>query len=216
MIAGKGQRMEGVLAYPVGTAPSSSLLLLAPHPHMGGNMDNNVIKTIAQRAAEDGCVTLRFNYRGVGGSLIDLPQGVSTYDHYAEMEARQQYQQLLPDATDALTFLRAATKGIQKRTVLGYSLGAILAGMMDPQLGATNLLCISPPNARVSLELFNHCTLPKVFVGGDRDFAFDLDAFRHAFEGFPPPKTFVPLDGLDHFFRGQEDKVYDTLRPYLS
>ena len=35
--------LEGVLAYPDDGEPEVAVLLLSPHPHMGGRMDNNVI-----------------------------------------------------------------------------------------------------------------------------------------------------------------------------
>ena len=56
--------LEGILAYPERDAPKGGVLVLSPHPHMGGRMDNNVIAHLAKGLSETGCVTLRFNYGG--------------------------------------------------------------------------------------------------------------------------------------------------------
>ena len=39
-----------------------------PHPLHGGTMTNKVVTTTAQALREQGCATLRFNFRGVGRS----------------------------------------------------------------------------------------------------------------------------------------------------
>lgn len=43
-------------------------LIAHPHPLFGGTADNKVVTTLAKAFRELGCVTLRPNFRGVGGS----------------------------------------------------------------------------------------------------------------------------------------------------
>jgi alpha/beta superfamily hydrolase len=207
--------LEGALAYPSGGAPRIGLLLLAPHPHMGGRMDNNVIVHLARRAAEDGCATLRFNYHGVGGSAIELPPGTSTYDHWSAMEREQRYEELLPDAVCAFEYLCEAAGSPERRAVLGYSLGAILAGMLAPEVDATHLIGVSPPVAKVSLEAYREQRLPKLFIGGDGDFAFEPQRFDAEFARLPEPKRFIAMRGCDHFYRKQEEQLYQAVAPFL-
>jgi alpha/beta superfamily hydrolase len=207
--------LEGVLAYPAAGEPRATLLVLAPHPHMGGRMDNNVVRHLARRAAECGCASLRFNYRGVGTSEIALPLGVSLYDHWAELERAQRYTDLLPDCAAAFGFLERSAGRLGVRALVGYSLGSILAGMLAPRLGATHVAGIAPPVARVSLAPWRDCAGPKLLVAGDRDFAFDAERFGREFEALPDPKTFVPMPGADHFFRKEEERAWSAVAGWL-
>ena len=43
-------------------------LIAHPHPLFGGTADNKVVTTLARAFGELGCVMLRPNFRGVGGS----------------------------------------------------------------------------------------------------------------------------------------------------
>jgi hypothetical protein len=208
--------LEGILAYPEAAEPHTALLLLAPHPHMGGRMDNNVIRHLARRGAETGCVTLRFNYRGVGASPIELPPGTSRHDHFAALERARRYEELLPDCAAAWRVVAPAGPGVRRRAIVGYSLGAILAGRLAGEVDATHLVAISPPVARVSLEWPRACALPKLFVGGDRDFAFDRVRFECEYAKLPEPKSFVGLSGSDHFYRKEEERVFEALSDFLS
>lgn len=208
--------LEGVLAYPERDAPRAALLLLAPHPHMGGRMDNNVIAHIARRAAEDGCATLRFNYRGVGASSMELPAGESLYDHWSAMEREQRYEELLPDAVHAFEHLLDASADPARRVVLGYSLGAILAGMLASLVDATHLVGVSPPVAKVSLDAYRNLRIPKLFIGGDRDFAFDRERFDREFAELSAPKRFVSLRDCDHFYRKDEERLYQVVAPFVN
>ena len=208
----EGLRLEGVLAYlesqPV---PHSAVLLLCPHPHLGGNMDNNVVRHLARRAAEDGCVTLRFNYRGVGNSELVLPDGLSLYAYWEDMEREHRYEVLLPDALAAAEFLIQAS-GVQRWSIVGYSLGALLAGMVARHARPDRIVAISPPVRKVPLPPDYGDGVPKTFVFGDADFTLDPEAFRRDYDLLQEPKSFLCLSGMDHFFRKFEERLYLSIR----
>lgn len=210
-----GNVLAAELAYPADGEPETAVLLLAPHPHMGGRMDNNVIRHVARRAAEDGCATLRFDYHGVGESTFEKPPCTSLYEHWEAMEREQRYEELLPDSRGALAALLQAVGPVPRRAIVGYSLGAILAGMVGRDCDVTHLVAVSPPVARVSLGALRDCPLPKLFLGGDGDFAFDLERFEQEFAQVAEPRRFVRLEGSDHFFRQEEERLYQTLAPFL-
>jgi alpha/beta superfamily hydrolase len=208
--------LSGVLAYPASGEPRASLLVLAPHPHMGGRMDNNVVRHLARRAAESGFASLRFDYRGIGDSQIELPRGTSLYDHWAELERARRYDELLPDCEAAAAFLARTTGGLGTRVLVGYSLGAVLAGMLAPRVAATHVVGVAPPVARVSLTAWRSCAAPKLLIAGDRDFAFDADRCALELAALPEPRRFVAMPGADHFFRKQEERVWSALSEWLS
>jgi alpha/beta superfamily hydrolase len=212
----EGESLDAELAYPADGEPRTAVLLLSPHPHLGGRMDNNVVRHLARRAAEAGCVTLRFDYRGVGESTLALPDGTSAYAHWEAMETDRRYEQLLPDARAAWAALGAAAGPTERRVLAGYSLGAILAGLLAAECDATHVLGVSPPVAKIGLDAYRSCPRPKLFVGGDDDFAFDAARFRSEFETLPEPRRFVALPGADHFFRQEEDRLYAAVADFLE
>ena len=72
----EGLTFEGVVAQPDdGSGPWPGVVICHPHPLHGGSMDNNVVLALALGLVEEGFVTLRFNFRGVGGSEGEHTKG---------------------------------------------------------------------------------------------------------------------------------------------
>lgn len=207
--------LEGIFAYPDAGAPEVAVLLLSPHPHMGGRMDNNVIAFLAQQLAAEGCATLRFNYAGVGGSTLALSEDDSPYEYWARIEAGQNYRAIVPDAVAAREFLYAALPGVPLGYV-GYSFGSclsvLLAGIHPPEW----LAALAPPVARAPMIGMAGLTMPCRFIVGDRDFAFSQADFDPLFEQVQGEKAFILLPGCDHFFRKCEGQVFSAILPLLG
>ncbi len=207
------KHLEGVLAYPENSIPEQAILLLSPHPHMGGRMDNNLIKHLARRFAEEGCATLRFNYGGVGNSTLPSVEGEALFEYWAKLEEEKNYEAVLPDVIAARNYLAEALPVGVALGYLGYSFGCCLATLLAQDCPPAQLAAISPPTKRAPLEGAECLTMPSIFVVGDDDFAFDMDAFEAAFSRVSGDKRFVQLDGCDHFFRKEEERVYEAIRP---
>jgi alpha/beta superfamily hydrolase len=101
------------------------------------------------------------------------------------------------------------------RALIGYSLGAILAGMLARGLGATHVVGVAPPVARASIEPWRGCSAAKLLLAGDRDFAFDAERFACEFAALPEPRRFVALAGADHFFRKEEERAWAPVSSWL-
>ncbi len=211
----EGLLLEGVFSYPEAGDIRGAILLPAPHPHLGGTMDNNVVRHLAVAAAEDGAATLRFNYRGVGRSEIRLKSGLSLYEHWERMEQELRYAEILPDATSALSHLLHMT-GSRFVSVVGYSLGSVIAAMLASSSSVDRLVAVAPPVKRVGLAPFGACGKPILFIAGDRDFAFDLPRFKMEFDALPGPKQFSLLSHADHFYRKAEARLYEVVRTFLG
>lgn len=120
-----GLALEGMLAR--GERPLS-LLMLHPHPQYGGDMDNHVVTAVCATFAAAGASTLRFNFRGTGGSR-------GAYDG-GKGEAA--------DAVAAAAYLRRTTGG-HPLILAGYSFGATVAASAAVDITPAALALVSPP-----------------------------------------------------------------------
>jgi alpha/beta superfamily hydrolase len=104
-------------------------IVLHPHPEYGGTMENHVVKTIARIYQQKGWTTLRFNFRGAGGSR-------GTFDHGAGERT---------DLGCAIDYLQ--TNGIEQLDLVGYSFGAwVLAGWtQDNPNHQFRIVLVAPP-----------------------------------------------------------------------
>jgi len=53
-----------------------AVVITHPHPLYGGDMHNNVVDTVSYAYQKNGYTTLRFNFRGVGGSQGSYSDGI--------------------------------------------------------------------------------------------------------------------------------------------
>ena len=75
-----GLSFEGVVAQPDATGgPWPGVVICHPHPLHGGSMHNNVVMALALGLADEGFVTIRFNFRGVGDSEGEHGEGETEY-----------------------------------------------------------------------------------------------------------------------------------------
>src|SRR5437763_1602571 len=113
-------RVEAILKEPSGE-PLGAALVLHPHPLHGGTMHNKVVFRAARALADARLVTLRINFRGVGGS---------TGEHTGARGGEQE------DALVALDYL-ARNYPAPNPFLAGFSLGArvgLRVGTHDPHV----------------------------------------------------------------------------------
>src|SRR5881296_4551379 len=123
LAVGADLSLEARMALP--DSPNAGIVICHPHPLYGGDMDNPVVVRVQEVCAELGLATLRFNFRGVGGSGGTHGGGVAEQD----------------DARIALDVLAQAT-GEVPLAIAGYSFGAwvaALVGCRDARAGALGL-----------------------------------------------------------------------------
>ena len=157
-----------------------------PHPLMGGEMHNPVVETLSQAINACGISTLRFNFRGVGGSTGSYDEGRGEQD----------------DLLAAASFLEE--KGIREILPAGYSFGAwVTAGV----IGRKELLpaiLVSPP---IDLLPFAFPALRGkvgLIACGDRDQFCPADKIRMVAAELSCRLDIIP--DTDHFFlSGEED-----------
>ena len=178
-----GERLR--VAWSVGETTRCVAILTHPHPLYGGDMDNIVPAALARTLPDHGISTIRFDFRGAGGSTGTHGGGV---DEIADVAA----------AIDAAasTFPGMPVIGV------GYSFGAdVLLAVEDERL--TAVVAVAPPLA----------VLPDERLAAARGAAPTLilspahDQFRPAAEAVSATEgwadtSVIEVPGADHFMAG--------------
>jgi alpha/beta superfamily hydrolase len=171
--------LEGV--WQAGTERAA--VIAPPHPQFGGSLEHPVVNEIAYALFRQGIASLRFNWRGVGGS-----QGVPSGDLGA---AERDY--------------RAAVDHVHRTlpapvTGAGYSFGAAAAlGVAMHDERVRDLLLVAPPVEMIrtlAIERFQGSI--HVIVGDADDFA-PVGGLSGILEPLPNARLDV-IPRVDHFF----------------
>jgi alpha/beta superfamily hydrolase len=201
-------RLEAILKEPrEGASARGAALVLHPHPLYGGTMHNKVVFRTARALTDAGCVTLRFNFRGVG-------QSTGEHDH-----ARGGEQE---DARAALDYLAEQYPNLPL-FVAGFSFGArvgLEVGVKDARVGA--LVGIGTPvsiaERGYDFSFLNECRKPVLFVHGERDEFGDVETLRALVARIPPEAhaRLVVIPGAGHFFDEQLDELTRAVREWAE
>ncbi|MEE9912538.1 MAG: alpha/beta hydrolase [Deltaproteobacteria bacterium] len=178
-------------------AGHDGVVICHPHPQMGGSMYNNVVETIRDVFCSGEISTLRFNFRGVGGST-------GQYD-----EGRGEKQDIL----SACEFIRS--QGIEKITLAGYSFGAWVCCRLlkdKPSLIDSTIL-ISPPQKYFNFDWLGLEDAVELMICGDSDPFCDFEDLRRKAD-FIHSKLVI-LRATDHFYWGKEPLLAACLNRYI-
>ena len=189
----EGLDFEGVIAQPDAQGgPWPGVVICHPHPLHGGSMENNVVLALALGLVEEGFVTMRFNFRGVGRS-----QGEHT-------KGEKESQEIL----GALDLITAWPDFRGKIGLAGYSFGSgVILNHPELYKEVNALALVSPSLRAVADSPLKQNKIPALIVAGDRDKLVDSDELASellAFSGLPESHIF---EGVDHFWYGQEGRL---------
>ncbi len=193
-----GLKLDGVLTYPQSGNPVRAILLCSPHPHFAGDMDNNIIRELAQYLASDS-ITLRFDYRGVGGSRIDLPVGLSVFDYWTDIEESKNYDDAVSDIACAGDEL-CRIAGDLPLTVIGYSFGAVTGFLYGRDNSFVDMMIgIAPPLGKVSFDFLADCDKEVLVLIGKGDFLYSDQKAREFENAISPCAAIELLDSVTIF-----------------
>ncbi|MCF6158290.1 MAG: hypothetical protein E3K32_06915 [wastewater metagenome] len=200
-------RLEGILTYQEDFSLSPAILLCAPHPSLGGDMDNNIIMSLAQVSAQRGFLSLRFNYRGVGNSESYENNSAQKYQYWEKSLCGGDYTDAVRDAQAALDFLISQI-GRDSIFIAGYSFGAIIGIKVGWENNHTKAFAsISTPFGWYNLDFLQYCKKGKLFLYNENDFATTTEETLRSFSKVSAPKILELVQGTDHFYRGYEEYV---------
>ena len=211
-----GLNLEGVLSYGENIINPPMILSCPPHPHLGGDMENNVITALGSVLAENGFATLRFNYRGVGNSESKHGNIAEIYEYWEEILNNDDCSDAIVDAASAINYLESAV-GTEKIFIAGYSFGAIVAMMLsvtDANIRA--FASISTPFARFDTSFLSDCEKPKLFICADNDFAASLEEVERGMLSISEPKILDIMHDCDHFYIDKELEIANKVLKFFN
>lgn len=209
--------LEGELAYSAdGGAPRGGVVLACSHPMLGGSMHNNVVCGLGDGLAARQQVTLRFNYRGVGrsqGPPVDVARHIVEFWETSHVPGEMDLWQ---DVQGAVAFLRRSMDRALPLTLIGYSFGCALLPRVDPAGPIAAYVLIAPPLKQHDYDQFVAVQAPILVIASEDDFALDAGRLGDWFDRLPAPKRLVRTRGDNHFFRGKEPWLVETVFAFLQ
>jgi hypothetical protein len=198
-VPGPAGPLEALIDAPA--APARAAAVFAhPHPQYGGSMHTKVVFRGAKALARIGCEVLRFNFRGVGGS-------VGVFD-YGDGE--------MADFRAAIDFMAARRPGLPIWAA-GMSFGswiALEAGAVDERVSL--LLAVAAPVNRYEFSAARASAKPKFLIHGESDDLIALQDVWSFYGGLAEPKELVVIDAADHLFDGKASEVADAIEELLG
>lgn len=186
-ITGPAGTLELAIDRPAQPRAGGGVAVIAhPHPLFGGTLHNKVVQTLARAHLQQGWLSVRFNFRGVGQSQGAYDEGRG---EAADMQA----------VINAL----AATGPL---ALCGFSFGAFVtaqvAAALHPQRPLHALTLVGTAASRFSVpslpEELHERTL---VVHGEQDDTVVLSAVMDWARPQLLPVTVIP--GVEHFFHGR-------------
>ncbi len=205
-ISAGGPLLEACLAYEdTLDAPAVNALICPPHPFLGGDMDNNVVRTLAHALVAAGIPTLRFNYRGIGGSASERDLSADQREFWERSTCPRYEAEIHLDCARALAALQANVHVAIPPIVIGYSFGCLPALELAARAPLSFLGLISPPLAKWqidsrALDLACPCAL---YYAPD-DFACPTERIESLARSARGACTLQCFPQAEHFFIGHE------------
>jgi uncharacterized protein len=208
-------RLHGRLAYPEEGHPRTAIVVAGPHPLLGGNMHNNVVRALGHGLAEAGLMTLRFDYRGVGrsqGPPVDVARNLAEFWQTSHVPCEMDFWQ---DLQGAIDFVQKISPW-SPLALIGYSFGCALLPFVQRQEDVAALVLIAPTVDKHNYDAFRSVTSPLLLVASVDDFATDAQHLEDWFGTLAMPRQLVRQRCDNHFFRGHENWLLETIFGFLT
>jgi alpha/beta superfamily hydrolase len=209
-VAGLAGHLEGVAHVPEASpelgpreTPRAIAVVAHPLPTMGGTMENKVAVTLTKTFADLGCVSLRFNFRGVGASEGEFTGGDGEeQDMIAVVRyAQEQFGDELP------------------LVLAGFSFGGYVAARVAQQIHPQHLVLAAPAVGRYAPSTELGAGMPAVspdtlVIHGEHDEVVPLhDVLSWA---RPQQLPIIVLPQAGHFFHGRLTQLRDIVRRHFT
>ncbi|MCX7965195.1 MAG: hypothetical protein N2596_01020 [Syntrophorhabdaceae bacterium] len=191
---GSKVKLEGILNE---QKSKKGVVICHPHPLYGGSMHNNVVNAIEKGFYESDYTTLKFNFRGVGGSNGEYEEGIG------EVE----------DVISAVEFLKDTLKDGASIVLAGYSFGAWVAVRAVRKIeGIDSLFIVAYPFSFYDSSPFKHIKGKICFIAGKYDEIAPVEPLLNLYRELPLIEKNLKIIESDHFFLGREDEITEFIK----
>ena len=175
------------------------VVITHPHPLYGGSMHNNVVESLVHAYQQAGYATLRFNFRGVGGSQGEYENG------QGEQE----------DVKAALHYL--AEQGKNVVDLAGYSFGAWVNTLTKPPVDAVQrMIMVSPPVAFLDFGSAQAIPQLRLVIAGSHEEIAPPELIKTILPRWNSSARLEIIEGADHFYGTYAGELESILTNYLA
>ena len=187
-------KLEGIINK---NCARGGVVICHPHPLYGGDMHNNVVNAIEVGFTGRGFTTLRFNFRGVGGSQGSYGEGKG------EVE----------DLISAVDFLKSQMDSGATIMLAGYSFGAWICTMAVSRMERLDgLFLVSYPFAFYDSNILRNYEGKIFLVGGKLDDIGPVSQLMDAYKSMPTIQKSLKIIPTDHFYWGKKEEIRDFIK----
>jgi alpha/beta superfamily hydrolase len=179
-LQGPAGTLEALVEYP-DNDPIGAAVICHPHPLHGGTLENKVTYTLARVHNDLGMVSIRFNFRGVGGSEGSHDDGEGERDDVL-----------------AITDWAHSEFGLPL-SLAGFSFGGCMAIRAASEADARQLVLVAPAVERYGVDAHD-VALPVTVAQGMQDDVVDPGATLEWAERQPGPVNVLAFDDAGHYF----------------
>lgn len=181
----------GALEVLVSPAESTDVVAIICHPHplFEGTLHNKVVTTLSRAFSDQGIMTVRFNFRGVGKSE-------GQFDHsIGEVDDLQAVIEWVKKAHPHARFYLA-----------GFSFGAYIAAVGATRNPCIQLISVAPAIPNQPYNRLPRISSPWLVIQGEQD---EIIPPESVFKWFDEAKTFhekmelIKVRETSHFFHGK-------------
>jgi uncharacterized protein len=193
---GSDYDLEGILRQ---KSRMHGVVVCHPHPLYGGDMCNNIVEAIEEGFSGKGFSTLRFNFRGVGGSGGSYDKDVGE----------------VKDVLSALSFLRDSLAPDASIMLAGYSFGAWMCARAAVQVRESKiegLFLVGYPFSFSPGEELKTFSGKMYLVGGILDEIAPMDDLLRVYKELPTIEKYVKIVSADHFYAGREREIIEFIQ----
>lgn len=180
---GPAGALECLVERPEAAERAATVIVCHPHPLHGGTMHNKVVTMVSRALVELGLTSVRFNFRGVGGSAGEYADGIGEAD----------------DLRAVAAWVRRERPG-GALWLAGFSFGSYVALRVAQELAPQQLIQIAPPVGRWDFAPLALPECPWLIVQGEADEVVDPAAVFAWAATLPKNAQLVRIPETSHFF----------------
>ncbi|RJP61822.1 MAG: hypothetical protein C4541_01065 [Candidatus Auribacter fodinae] len=202
--------VNAVIGYTDFAREDELVFIFAPHPLLGGDLNNNVVDTLFKGYISAGKIAVKFSYRGVDSGYVGDEPFLTYWD---KLERTKQFSHIVEDSQKVIDAVTAQFSPEASLVFVSYSFGNIISLELQQRFAIKKFIGIAPPVNEYNFEPLFRCNRGTSYIIPDNDVFCASTAMRDYAKQYDLKITSC---GDDHFFRGNERQLLDTTMTMLE